>query len=469
MIVDELIKLQQTKAAIKQALIDKGQNPTDEFASYADVISGISGGSNPPSDILNMLGYNSTNAPDLYNALLSSLNKEEGATYTNDTSVLLPKLTLDENGIYPLSFEMFRNSTILTVPKGKYRHRGLGYLSMFQGCTSLMWIPDLELFEYDSNTYSCSHMFQGCTSLRTVGNLKMEACESAYHMFEGCSNLESIASLDTGNVTTMGNMFNGCKKLKSIPQLDTSKVTDMGGMFDGCTNLKSIPQLDTGNVTIMGGMFSDCSALESLPQLDTSKVTSMGFIFRNCTNLNSIPQWDFRAATDLNYGFSGCSLLTEIPDLNLDSVTNVSSLFEGDRALVTIGVLNTPKVTNITCMLQNCPSIEKITSLDVRAVTNNSYIIGFSGTIKPLKYMLLKNLGQSSATSWGLGSFPNWGVNDDKYPDARQSLIDTLITYSYDRVSAGMSTCTIKLNSNVKALLTEDEIAQITAKGFTIS
>lgn len=83
--------------------------------------------------------------------------------------------------------------------------------------------------------------------------------------------------------------------------------------------------------------------------------------------------------------------------------------------------------------------------------------------------MLLKNLGQSTATSWGLSSFPNWGINDDKYPDARQSLIDTLITYSYDRASAGMSACTVRLQSNIKSLLTEDEIAQITAKGFTIS
>ena len=43
MIADELNKLKQTKAQIKQALIDKGQNPTDEFASYVGNIAGISG------------------------------------------------------------------------------------------------------------------------------------------------------------------------------------------------------------------------------------------------------------------------------------------------------------------------------------------------------------------------------------------------------------------------------------------
>lgn len=446
-ISDKLKQIKQSTDAIKaSATALTGEVQTD-LTSIAIILDKA----NPANatDILNMLGYNSTNAPDLYNAFLNSLNKEEGASYTNDTSVLLPKLALDENGVYTGKMYMFKGSTILTVPKGKYRVLSgvtSDYTSMFEGCTTLLWIPDLELLGTNySNAYSCSKMFQGCASLRTVGNLNLKGCTSVYYMFQGCMQLESIASLDTSTVTNMGNMFNYCTALKSIPQFDTSNVTNMSGMF------------------------SDCSALESLPQLDTGKVTNMGFIFRNCNNLNSIPQWDFRAATDLNYGFSGCSLLTEIPDLNLDSVTNVSSLFYGDSALVTIGALNTPKVTNITYVFQNCPSIEKITSLDVRAVTSNSYITGFSGTIKPLKYMLLKNLGQSIATSWGLSSFPNWGVNDDKYPDAKQSLIDTLITYSYDRASAGMSTCTIKLDSNTKALLTEDEIAQITAKGFTIS
>ena len=62
-----------------------------------------------------------------------------------------------------------------------------------------------------------------------------------------------------------------------------------------------------------------------------------------------------------------------------------------------------------------------------------------------------------------------WGVNDETNTDARQSLIDSLLTYSFDRATAGYSTCTIKLHSSTKALLTEDEIAQITSKGYTIA
>lgn len=87
-----------------------------------------------------------------------------------------------------------------------------------------------------------------------------------------------------------------------------------------------------------------------------------------------------------------------------------------------------------------------------------------------LRKITLKDLGTKSGfksadfTNWTV-----WGVNNAAITDARQSLIDSLITYSFDRAAAGYSKCTIKLSAKTKALLTEEEIAQITAKGFTIA
>ena len=75
-------------------------------------------------------------------------------------------------------------------------------------------------------------------------------------------------------------------------------------------------------------------------------------------------------------------------------------------------------------------------------------------------------MGKSNLTSYRLHSAISWGTGSE---ENRQSLIDSLITYSYDRASAGMDTATITLSANTKALLTEEEIAQITNKGFTIS
>ena len=413
-IADKLKQIKQSTDAIKAsvtALTGEVQTDLTSIATELDKFNPANA-----TDMLNMLGYNSTNAPDLYNALLNSL--EERDTYENNTAVLLPKLTLDEGGVYRVTYKMFNGSTILTIPKGKYNNNS-GYNSMFQGCTSLLWIPDVE-FSSPSNDYPCNQMFSGCTALRTVGNLNTKGCNSAYHMFEGCTNLESIASLDTSNVKDMSRMFNGCKKLKSIPQLDTSNVK------------------------------------------------SMGTIFQNCSALTSVPQLDYSLVTDMNYGFSSCTGLTTIPDLNFESATSLNSLFANSSKIVTIGKLNTPKLLSLNAMFSSCNSLKKVESIDIQSVNNTANLAGYSN-MPNLKYIVLKNLGQSALSSWDFSRIPDWGVNDATYIDAKQSLLDTLITYSYDRVSAGKGACTVKLHSKTKALLTEDEIAQITAKGFTIS
>ena len=84
--------------------------------------------------------------------------------------------------------------------------------------------------------------------------------------------------------------------------------------------------------------------------------------------------------------------------------------------------------------------------------------------------MVVKDIGIDSKYNYINMEYSQvWGINTDEVPDARQSLIDSLITYSFDRAAAGYSTMTMKLYKDVKALLTEDEIAQITAKGYTIA
>ena len=96
------------------------------------------------------------------------------------------------------------------------------------------------------------------------------------------------------------------------------------------------------------------------------------------------------------------------------------------------------------------------------------YICGW-GSNTSVRKAVFKDIGyQSTAKQFNTSYIKNWGVNTDEIPDARQSVIDSLITYSFDRASAGYPTCTITLSDNTKALLTEDEKAQIEAKGFTI-
>lgn len=223
-------------------------------------------------------------------------------------------------------------------------------------------------------------------------------------------------NIDTSNVTDMSDMF-AYSELYTIPLIDTSNVTNMSYMFEYCNNLTTIPLLNTSKVTNMRNMFT-YSGLHNIPLIDTSKVTNMRSMFQTCFNLDNIPLID------------------------TSNVINMESMFYNCRRLTTIPQLDVSKVTTMAGMFTDCEN---------------------------LAYLKLINLGASQQfTAISLSNCTLLG-DDTKVAGARQALIDTFITYSYDRATAGYSACKIYLSTNTKALLTQDEIAQITAKGYTLA
>ena len=66
--------------------------------------------------------------------------------------------------------------------------------------------------------------------------------------------------------------------------------------------------------------------------------------------------------------------------------------------------------------------------------------------------------------NWNFSSLSYWGTEGNK-----QSVVNSLVNNTVDLVSGGYKSQTITLSSATKALLTADEIAQITSKGYTIA
>ena len=199
-------------------------------------------------------------------------------------------------------------------------------------------------------------------------------------------------------------------------------------------------------------MFYNCTSLQYVPPFDTSNVTNMYNMFYGCSGLTSLDtaNWDTSNVTDMSGVFYKCSSLTSL-DLSSFDTSNV----------------------NAWSATFDCASLEQIKGTislkSYSASTMNYYsIFGFSNI--PLYEVTIKDIGyHSNAKQFNSQKVIYWGVENDKYPNARQSLIDSLITYSFDRATAGYATCTITLSANSKSALTNDEIAQITAKGFTIA
>ena len=249
--------------------------------------------------------------------------------------------------------------------------------------------------------------------------------------------------------------------------------TDANGLYNDNTKLVYVPNIDTSNVTSMQFMLQNCYSITSVPAFDTSNVNTMEDMFYNCKSLKTVPAFDTSNVTNMRDMFNNCKIITSVPMFNTSNVTNMQNMLSNCESITSVPAFDTSKVTNFQSIFYYCNKLTTIEGISFKSLTastmNQYYIVGYSKN-NSIRKAVFKDIGyQSTAVQFNTAFIENWGVNTDEIPDARQSLIDSLITYSFDRATAGYPTCTIKLSSTTKALLTDDEKAQITAKGFAIA
>lgn len=327
----------------------------------------------------------------------------------------------------------------------------------FNYCMRLETIPPIDT----SNVTNMSNMFDSCSNLTSIPPLNTSNVTYMSNMFKGCSKLITISPIDTSKVINMNSMFFDCTSLTSIPLLDTSKVTNMNSMFNNCNNLTKIPPIDTSKVDNMNKLFYGCKKLESLPLIDTSNVTNMNSMFYNCNKLTTIPTIDTSNVTNMNSMFYSCYNLTKIPPLNTSNVTDMFNIFYSCRNITTIPPLNTSKVTNVSNMFSNCTSLQSIGLLDFSNVTNLSTFFGYGDITTLTDLGGFKNLKIDWNENFGLMRCTNL---------TKQSVLN-VINNVYDFRANGDSTTTrtIKFHKNSLALLSDDEKAIATAKGWVLT
>lgn len=209
--------------------------------------------------------------------------------------------------------------------------------------------------------------------------------------------------------------------------------------FKDDLNLIIFPNISLSSKRSMNDFFNGCYRLIDVGNLPFELFSSCTRTFQDCRALIKLPPLNMINNSSLWYAFANCYSLVELHITNSYKVTYYSNAFNGDKSLAYINAIDMSSASNSTAMFASCSN---------------------------LLFCLIKNVGKSALTSYLFNGATNWGVGSE---ENRQSLIDSLITYSYDRASNGMATATITLSANTKALLTEEEIAQITAKGFTIA
>ena len=476
-IENKLTYLEGTKTAIKDAIVAKGVAIDDNatFRSYATAISTIETGggteiNNQTKTVeINQNGQTTVSYDEGYTGLESVVINTNVPTGSGDCNV---SACFDGLGYEALPLFLAEDLQKAAQLKQEYKTSGKELTqSNYPLLKEILFLPILEyngtkmaenvfsdtkIFYYPPMkiSFNPSNTFRDCKNLYIVDLTTFDLTNTLtnsdgaiifYGTFSGCVNLSKIIGLENINldgvrVSTFHNCFSNCESL--IGELDLTNFgradfsyeisNSLNNMFEGCKGLTSI----------------------KIPNLINSRIKQLEYTFSGCTNLTNIDM-------------TGC---------DTSNLQSLKHCFEDCTRLKTLDLTgwDTSKVRGYNSFIENCTNLEQIKGyLDIMSdsdkFNNYYYIIGFI-KLGNLRQVAFKNIGYASnATTFDMTNVTNWGVNSDTITEARQSLIDSLITYSFDRATAGYSACTLKLAANTKAVLTEEEIAQITAKGYTIA
>lgn len=245
------------------------------------------------------------------------------------------------------------------------------------------------------------------------------------YMFYNSSEIEKLPDIDTSNVIKMRYMFNGCKNLKSIPKIDTSSATEIDGLFDGCHLITEVPELDISKAKSLKGIFQSCYSLKSIPRS----------ILDNCfkPELSYYCQFYY-------YAFNYCYRLTELLDLDIKAgYTSTNNLF-----FYTFDYCSSLRRLTFKTNEDNTPIV---TSMSGQTIDLTRYVGYFSNSSTAQKYA-----GDIEWTTSASKSFYN-----------RDSMLETIKSLPI------VTNCTIKFKREQGQLLTEDEIAIATSKGWTVT
>ena len=530
-IIDKLNKLAETKSSIKTAIVNKGVSisDTDTFASYASKIDAISGGGSTPTEGLYGVFIYDTNGnltkPEEWDTANNDLAVgvaviDENCSFvigkTQNYSAIAWSNKL--NGI-----EIYEGVTTDNTNKALTDYAGEYNSSIIRGLTS----GETNAFNWAyGNTITVNgttlYGYLGAAGEWQTAYNNNSSINSALSKIGGTAitifdyNHWTSTLYDSGNAWEFNWASDGIYKkgkgdnnyVRAFYHLDYPQINDIvslnkykiiyrpnqpitTGDFDHLISLtsKSYPRFENIEYNAKGETLEYLYA--TLKQENNYHYAPVGSITINAENCSKISRLFGDISThiyydgDLEVHINTSDKLTDLSGLwgyagnitisNTSKVTNFEAAFLGNNS-PELKEIDTSSGTNLSYILQDTQNyLIKIAGLSLKSLNTAIeyyYLTGY-GSMTKLRYALLKDLGTGSdCTSAGLVSLIKWGIEDETEPlsaGARQSLIDTLITYSYDRATAGYSACTIYLFKDPKALLTENEIAQMTAKGYTLA
>ena len=294
--------------------------------------------------------------------------------------------------------------------------------------------------------------------------------------FKGNTTIEKIVCPDTPptSTTSIASMFEECTNLREVRNFPQTANFVTNDLFSGCTSLEYVTpfRITNGNCS---RLFMYCSSLKTWPIktavgsdaiYNTSNYASVR-LFRGAGNAEDpdslvIPdplEVTTKQGDSWFEGFYGSKL-----NLIVKGVTEGIYAICRDSKFkeVTINVVGNTG-GSLDSLFENCENLEKVRlSCNTLGVTWPWVLI--TGGSNP-KHIYIENIPGGNYPAWNFANISrDWGLGGE---ENRQSVVDTLLNKSRD-VAADGKKVNITLSATTMGLLTDEEKAAITAKGYTL-
>lgn len=315
-ISDQITRLTNAKAAIKQSIVNKGVRVSDSalLDEYPALIDKIEGGGEGGGS-----GYEN---PDFYELLTNGGTDYNYLFYQrtiNDTSFIEPLDTSKATGMKN-TFYYFKSSSNLDL-SGWDVSKVKDMYSMFYNCN----VPELNITNWNSNQVTnMSNMFQSFTgNITGLNTLDTSNVTNMYSMFQDCkATTLDLSNWDVSNVTNMDGIFNQAYlEVLDISGWDTSNVKNFGsiywfvtGGYDAKTKKLTniIGTLDLSSCT--SGMYYSTSyyCFKNLPNLESVYLKN---IYKNVTTMKNEVKWSINLGDTIVKDECLLYIINELPNL----------------------------------------------------------------------------------------------------------------------------------------------------------
>ena len=320
-IANEITRINNAKAAIKQSIENKGVTVSDtakldEYPALIDSIS-VGSGDGDPSIWPYFFEIKTQNGTDFRYLFNSMQVKNE------DTEIINKIENLDTSKVTDMS----------------YAFGAFGYSSSSYAVKNLdltKW--DVGKSRYFDNMFASSIITEKIDISGWNFGIDSGYSPSLNYLFYSCSakEIKMINCVFSTKTKTPTNMFASCSKLISVDLTGTdfSNMTQLSTMFNGSSKLTTvIGEIDLSNLSsgFYGASYSDplrnCSSLETL---------YLKNIYKNVTTMNNNAKWCIDMGATKIKDECLIYIINELPDL-----INDKGLTETDKIILTLPKTNT--------------------------------------------------------------------------------------------------------------------------------